>query len=79
MKYECNDNTCYLGPECGNRPFAELAFRSKNKNWMRRKDGEKPEANLFGDGVEVMRTGDRGHGVRAMRSFAPGHHRRVLW
>ncbi|QDS68468.1 hypothetical protein FKW77_010835 [Venturia effusa] len=71
MKYECNDNICGIGPSCGNRPFAELAFRARCKNWHRKQDGEKYEANLWGEGVEVMKTGERGHGVRAMRSFEP--------
>lgn len=71
MKYECNDNICGIGPSCGNRPFAELAFRARCKNWCRKSEGEKYDANLWGEGVEVMRTGERGHGVRAMRSFEP--------
>ncbi|KAE9963101.1 hypothetical protein BLS_009687 [Venturia inaequalis] len=71
LKYECNDNLCGIGPTCGNRPFAELAFRARCKNWSRKQEGEKYEANLWGEGVEVMKTGERGHGVRAMRSFEP--------
>ncbi|TLD25730.1 SET domain-containing protein [Venturia nashicola] len=71
FKYECNDDLCGIGPSCGNRPFAELAFRARCKNWHRKQEGEKYEANLWGEGVEVMRAGERGHGVRAMRPFEP--------
>lgn len=88
MQYECDDNNCNVGPDCGNRPFAELAWRCRGKNFSRKP--ERPEGmtdgeykalrkrmgfgagpNLFCEGVEVMKTKDRGHGVRAMRSFAP--------
>lgn len=69
--YECNENNCGLWPkQCENRGFAELKWRKMNKNAQRKP--EKKEANLYGDGIEVMRTGARGHGVRAMRSFRPG-------
>ena len=71
MSYECNDKICAVGTECGNRPFAELGFRYKNKNFSRLREGEKPEANLWGEGVETMRTEGRGYGVRSMRTFEP--------
>jgi SET domain-containing protein len=71
MQYECNDHNCKVGPHCGNRHFAELKFRSQNKNFSRTQPGEKPSQNLWGEGVEVVKTEDRGYGVRAMRSFEP--------
>lgn len=71
MSYECNDKICNNGNECGNRSFAELAFRYKNKNFSRLREGEKAEANLWGEGVETVRTEGRGFGVRAMRTFKP--------
>lgn len=89
MQYECNDWNCKLGQQCGNRAFAELAWRSRGKNFsrmpprpadmsdkeydaLRKEMGLGAEPNLWHDGVEVMKTKDRGFGVRAMRSFAPG-------
>jgi [histone H3]-lysine4 N-trimethyltransferase ASH1L len=27
---------------------------------------------MWGEGIEVMKTDDRGHGVRSMRAFEPG-------
>jgi palmitoyltransferase ZDHHC9/14/18 len=62
---------CNLGEECGNRPFAELKWRYKNKNFLRLREGEKPEGNLWGEGVETIDTRSRGFGVRAMRTFRP--------
>jgi hypothetical protein len=70
MQYECNDSNCDLGEGCSNRPFGELKWRSKNKNATR--NPTKRESNLWGEGVEVAKTSDRGYGVRAMRSFNPG-------
>jgi hypothetical protein len=70
MRYECNNSNCHLSAaDCKNRPFAELKWRKYGKNAQR--DPEKKESNLWGDGVEVMKTGDRGHGVRSMRAFEP--------
>lgn len=58
MSYECDGTNCRLNPEqCGNRPFAQLKKRAKG--------------NGYDYGVEVMDTGDRGYGVRAMRCFDP--------
>jgi hypothetical protein len=72
MSFECHTSNCRVGESCGNRHFAELKFRQKNKNYSRRRDDEKAEQNLWGEGVEVLRTKNRGYGVRAMRSFNPG-------
>ena len=59
MLYECDDTNCNVGPDlCTNRPFADLKKRSKS--------GRK-----YDIGVEVMETLDRGHGVRANRTFEP--------
>jgi len=59
MLYECDDNNCSVGAEhCTNRPFGELKKRNKS--------GRK-----YDIGVEVMETLDRGHGVRANRTFEP--------
>lgn len=89
MQYECNDSNCVLGERCGNRAFAELAWRSRGRNFSRKpprlegmtdKEYEavkkemdiSVEPNLWHEGVEVMKTKDRGYGVRSMRTFAPG-------
>jgi histone-lysine N-methyltransferase ASH1L len=57
MYYECDETNCNSGKEqCGNRAFADLQER--------RKAGGK-----FRVGVEVIKTADRGHGVRANRQF----------
>jgi hypothetical protein len=72
MWYECEEDNCRIGEACGNRAFAELKFRARNKNWQRLVKDEKPSSNLWGEGVEVVKTKDRGYGVRAMRSFEPG-------
>lgn len=58
MAYECDENNCPLAEDqCTNRPFAELKRRSK--------------MNRYDYGVEVMETGGKGYGVRAMRTFEP--------
>jgi histone-lysine N-methyltransferase ASH1L len=60
MQYECDPRNCALGPEnCSNRPFSELSKRIK-------------KGGLFDVGVEVVKTQERGHGIRAARSFRPG-------
>lgn len=60
MHYECNENNCSLnGMGCSNRPFAQLADRI-------RKGGR------YDIGVEVIKTTNRGFGVRACRTFSPG-------
>ncbi|KAF2000770.1 SET domain-containing protein [Amniculicola lignicola CBS 123094] len=58
MSYECDSTNCKLSPEqCGNRPFAQLKKRAKG--------------NGYDYGVEVVKTENRGYGVRAMRNFEP--------
>ena len=60
MHYECNENNCMLnGSGCSNRPFAQLAARMK-------------KGGPYDVGVEVIGTENRGFGVRACRTFAPG-------
>lgn len=75
MLYECTAKNCRLteaGYPCLNRPFAELQERREAKNAFRPKEpAEKPGPNMYSEGVEVFKTQDRGHGVRAMRSFEP--------
>ncbi len=59
MLYECEDSNCNVGAEsCTNRSFAELKERSKS--------GKKYEI-----GVEVMKTAEKGFGIRACRTFEP--------
>ncbi|KAI0838071.1 SET domain-containing protein [Hypoxylon sp. FL0890] len=59
MFYECNDNNCNVGPElCQNRAFAKLQERIK-------------EGGKYRVGVEVIKTSDRGYGIRANRCFEP--------
>jgi len=57
MLYECDDQNCGAGREhCNNRSFANLMER--------RKAGGK-----YRIGVEVVKTPDRGYGVRSNRCF----------
>ncbi|KAK2773215.1 hypothetical protein FQN52_004687 [Onygenales sp. PD_12] len=59
MFYECDDNNCKLGAElCGNRSFEGLRQRTK-------------AGGKYNIGVEVIKTADRGYGVRSNRAFAP--------
>ncbi|RDW77379.1 hypothetical protein BP6252_05432 [Coleophoma cylindrospora] len=58
MFYECDSTNCKIGAKCGNRAFADLQER--------RKLGGK-----YRIGVEVVKTEDRGYGVRANRCFDP--------
>ncbi|KIW15011.1 hypothetical protein PV08_07798 [Exophiala spinifera] len=59
MFYECDERNCNLKPEeCGNRSFEELRQRVK-------------KGGKFNIGVEVIKTEDRGYGVRSNRSFEP--------
>ncbi|KAJ5110819.1 hypothetical protein N7532_001354 [Penicillium argentinense] len=58
MFYECDNGNCRLGPECGNRNFNELKARTK-------------AGGKYNIGVEVIKTADRGYGVRSNRSFEP--------
>ncbi|PIG83659.1 histone-lysine N-methyltransferase (Ash1) [Aspergillus arachidicola] len=58
MFYECDDTNCGVGPECGNRNFEELKQRTK-------------AGGKYNIGVEVIKTEDRGYGVRSNRTFEP--------
>ncbi|PYH98755.1 hypothetical protein BO71DRAFT_425779 [Aspergillus ellipticus CBS 707.79] len=58
MFYECDEDNCGLGPECGNRSFEELKHRTK-------------AGGKYNIGVEVIKTDDRGYGVRSNRTFEP--------
>ncbi|KAK7614394.1 hypothetical protein BKA81DRAFT_402533 [Phyllosticta paracitricarpa] len=59
--FECDDSSCNVGRHCGNRQFSELRKRQQDDYglWY----------NKYNIGVEVMETPNRGHGVRAMRTF----------
>ena len=60
MLYECDDGNCAVGTDlCNNRAFADLHER-------RAKGGK------YRVGVEVIKTEDRGYGVRANRCFEAG-------
>ncbi|KAG9530559.1 SET domain-containing protein, partial [Aureobasidium melanogenum] len=67
MDYECDSNNCGLGDLCTNRDFAGLAVRMERAN----KADKKSQYYLFNAGVEVIKTPDRGFGVRACRSYEP--------
>ncbi|KAL5337581.1 hypothetical protein BJX70DRAFT_389208 [Aspergillus crustosus] len=58
MFYECDNSICGLGPDCGNRSFDELKQRAK-------------AGGKYNIGVEVIKTADRGYGVRSNRTFEP--------
>ncbi|KAJ5219894.1 Histone-lysine N-methyltransferase (Ash1) [Penicillium chermesinum] len=58
MFYECDNGNCRVGPDCGNRNFSELKARTK-------------AGGKFNIGVEVIKTEDRGYGVRSNRAFDP--------
>ncbi|KAL4754768.1 hypothetical protein BDW72DRAFT_165256 [Aspergillus terricola var. indicus] len=58
MFYECDDRICGVGSECGNRNFEELKQRAK-------------AGGKYNVGVEVIKTADRGYGVRSNRTFEP--------
>ncbi|PKY07800.1 hypothetical protein P168DRAFT_313945 [Aspergillus campestris IBT 28561] len=58
MFFECDDGNCALGPNCGNRSFEELKHRAK-------------AGGKYNVGVEVIKTEDRGYGVRSNRTFEP--------
>lgn len=74
MLFECDDNNCMLGDLCSNRPFAELARRAQPlpRNKAGDEDAKAAKMNPYNFGVEVLKTSDRGFGVRATRSFRPG-------
>ncbi|EQL02820.1 SET domain protein [Ophiocordyceps sinensis CO18] len=59
MLYECDATNCNVGKQhCANRAFADLTTR-------RAKGGK------YRVGVEVIKTSDRGYGVRSNRCFRP--------
>ncbi|KAL4935702.1 hypothetical protein BDV06DRAFT_206478 [Aspergillus oleicola] len=58
MFYECDNSICGVGPDCGNRNFEELKQRAK-------------AGGKYNVGVEVIKTADRGYGVRSNRTFEP--------
>ena len=59
MYYECDSRNCNLTEEqCGNRSFEGLKQRVK-------------KGGKYNVGVEVIKTADRGYGVRSNRTFAP--------
>ena len=59
MFYECDERNCNLNEEqCGNRSFKDLQQRTK-------------KGGKYNVGVEVIKTIDRGYGVRSNRTFEP--------
>lgn len=59
MFYECDDKNCKLGADvCKNRSFKGLQQRIK-------------AGGKYNIGVEVIKTEDRGYGVRSNRTFEP--------
>lgn len=59
MLYECDDGNCSAGRErCTNRAFADLQER-------------RLAGGPYRIGVEVVKTADRGYGVRSNRGFEP--------
>ncbi|KAI1771653.1 SET domain-containing protein [Hypoxylon cercidicola] len=59
MLYECDEHNCNVGPGlCQNRAFAKLQERTK-------------AGGKYRVGVEVIKTDDRGYGIRANRCFEP--------
>ena len=61
MLYECDSNNCNAGKEhCTNRSFADLRARYNSK-----------KGRKYHVGVDVIKTKDRGHGIRADRTFEP--------
>lgn len=59
MFYECDDTNCTIGAEfCTNRSFEDLRQRHKR-------------GGRYNIGVEVVKTRDRGYGVRSNRCFEP--------
>lgn len=59
MFYECDNSNCNIGADhCTNRSFENLRLRAK-------------AGGKYNVGVEVVKTLDRGHGVRSNRCFEP--------
>lgn len=60
MLYECDTTNCNAGAAyCQNRAFARLQERVK-------------AGGKYRVGVEVIKTSDRGYGIRSNRCFQPG-------
>ena len=65
MNFECDDKNCDVGADaCTNRPFAELKARLS--------ESKSTAGSKYNAGVEVMKTVDRGYGLRSNRTFNPG-------
>ncbi|KAI1392195.1 SET domain-containing protein [Hypoxylon trugodes] len=59
MLYECDETNCNVGSDlCQNRAFARLQERIK-------------EGGKYRVGVEVIKTAEKGYGIRANRCFEP--------
>lgn len=59
MFYECDNSNCNIGADgCTNRSFEHLRQRTK-------------AGGKYNVGVELVKTLDRGHGVRSNRCFEP--------
>jgi histone-lysine N-methyltransferase ASH1L len=59
MLYECDEHNCNVGKQhCTNRAFANLTAR-------------RARGGKYRVGVEVIKTSDRGYGVRSNRCFEP--------
>jgi histone-lysine N-methyltransferase ASH1L len=59
MLYECDETNCNVGKAyCQNRAFQNLQLRTK-------------KGGRYRVGVEVVKTTDRGYGVRSNRCFEP--------
>lgn len=59
MLYECDSNNCNAGAaNCSNRAFAKLQERHK-------------AGGKYRVGVDVIKTDDRGYGIRSNRTFEP--------
>jgi histone-lysine N-methyltransferase ASH1L len=59
MFYECDNSNCNIGVQyCTNRSFDQLRQRCK-------------AGGKYNIGVEVIKTADRGYGVRSNRAFEP--------
>lgn len=59
MLYECDETNCNIGKAfCTNRAFANLTAR-------------RARGGKYRVGVEVIKTSDRGYGVRSNRCFRP--------
>jgi len=64
---ECDNHNCSVGEGCTNRDFSQLSARMARAS----KYDKKSLAYIYNAGVEVVKTSDRGFGVRACREFQP--------